>query len=412
MKENILESRCSCQMTILQNLLFSIGLFFIQPTFIVGILLAWFSRNRRVSYARGQLRTSIYKDSYELKRFFLWGLIPGLVISLISVFAGLPITLDFILVYQLVTILFLGVGYRFIHPIFTFSASGLAILGLVLLDIDIENYIALPENWFSPIEEGISIGFQLNQIILIFSLLLLLSTILTLQTGDLARFTPYFLKTKRGKLVARYRMTPFWLVPVLFVTPGEGFGALFDWWPVFSIGNQTFSFFLLPVLIGFRYTVQAQLPSQAKERLLKEFVWLAGLGILAFSATFWRIEIAPIGLGFLFIGGFLVLYRHRKREQKWTFEFGPAEQGLRVVSVRPNSPAEKMDLDIGDVILKCNEFELSSSNGFYEALSSNRSYCKLRIRRKDGELVLAETSLYDNDPHDLGIVTLEDIELK
>lgn len=399
-------------MNILQNLLVAIGLFFIQPTFIAGVLLALFSKNRRVSYARSQLRASIYKDNYEIKHFFLWGIIPGVLISLVSVIAGLPLTLDWIILYQAITLLFFGLGYRFIHPIFTFSITSLLLLGLTFFDVNSGNRIGVPSEWFSPLEEGLTVGFELSQVTLVLTLLLLLSTIITLQTGDLAKFTPRFLKTKRGKLVARYRMTPFWMVPVLLVIPGEGFAALFDWWPVFSIGNQTYSFFLLPVLLGFRYTVQAQMPSQAKDRLMKDFVWLAAIGIVIFAGTFWQVEVAPIGLALLFIGGFSVLYRHRRREQRWTFQFGPAEHGLRVVGVRPNSPAEKMDLDIGDAILNCNDVELHDANEFYEALSSNRAYTKLRIRRKDGEIVLTETAIYDDDPHDLGVITLEEIEPK
>lgn len=399
-------------MNIVQNLLFAILLFFIQPTFIVGVLLAFLARNQRISYARSQLRASIYKDNYELKRFFLWGLIPGALISLVVVLAGLPVTLSWILFYQVLTLLFLGLGYRFIHPIFTFSAAGLVLLGITLFNVNMSEHIPFAGEWVAPLEEGVTQGLQMNQIILILALLTLLTTVITLQTGDLAKFTPRFLQTKRGKLVARYRMKPFWLVPVLLVVPGESFGALFEWWPVFSIGNQTFSFFLLPVLFGFRYTVQAQLPSEAKDRLMQEFVGLAGLGILAFAATFWQIEAAPIGLVLLFIGGVIVLYRHRKREQRWSFQFGPAEHGLRVVGVRPDSPAEKMDLDIGDAILDCNDIELHDADQFYEALSSNRAYCRLRIRRKDGEIVLTETAIYDDDPHDLGVITLEEINLK
>lgn len=399
-------------MNIVQNLLLAIVLFFIQPTFIVGILLAFFARNQRISYARSQLRAAIYKDNFELKRFFLWGLLPGLFISLVSVFAGLPVTLSWILIYQIVTILFLGVGYRFVHPVFTFSTAGLILLALTYFELDMTQLIELPQGWATPLDGGVAQGLQITQIVLILTLLVLLSTVMTLQGGDLAKFIPRFLQTKRGKLVARYRMKPFWLVPVLLVIPGNGFSALFEWWPVFSIGNQTFSFFLLPVLVGFRYTVQAQLPSEAKDRLMKEFVGLSGIGILAFVATFWQVEIAPIALVLLFIGGFIVLYRHRKREQRWTFRFGPAENGLRVVGVRPNSPAEKMDIDIGDAILDCNDFEMHNAEEFYEALSSNRAYCRLRIRRKDGEIVLTETAIFDDDPHDLGVITLEEIELK
>lgn len=398
-------------MNILQNLLLSIGLFFIQPLFIVGIILVLLSKSRRVSYDRKQLRATIYKDNFEIKRFLLWGLLPGLLLSILNIFIGISLTLDWIILYQIVTLLLLGFGYRFIHPIFTFSITSLVLLILTYFDLNFSQLFTLPASWFSPLEEGSSVAFELTQVSLVIALLLLLSTILVLHVGDMAKFIPRFLSTKRGKLVATYRMTPLWLVPLLFVIPGEGFRPFFEWWPVFSIGNEQYSFFILPVLIGLRYTVQAQMPSQAKDRLLRDFMGLSIIATIVFALTFWIKEIAAIGLMILIIGGIVVLYRHRKREQKWSFRFGPAEQGLRIIAVRPNSPAEKMGLDIGDAILECNNIVLHNIEEYNESLFSNRAYCHLKVKRIDGEIILTETSIYEDDPHDLGLITLEEIKV-
>lgn len=398
-------------MNIIQNLLLAIGLFFIQPLFLLGVALVFISRSRRISYDRKQLRATIYKDHFEVKRFFIWGLLPGLLISLLTVLIGMPITLDWIILYQVVTIVSLGMGYRFIHPIFTFSVTSLLLLGLALLNVDVTQWIPQSAAWYGPLTEGTETAFELSQVTFILALLLLLSTVLVLHTGDMARFIPRFLATKRGKLVAKYRMTPFWLVPLLLIIPGEGFRPFFDWWPVFTFGNQTYSFFLLPVLIGLRYTVQAQMPTEAKDRIIRDFMALSIVSILLFALSFWIQEIAAAGLVVFVAGGFAVLYRHRKREQKWSFRFGPAEQGLKIVAVRPNSPAEKMGLDIGDAILECNQKTIQTIDDYNEALFSNRAYCHLRVKRIDGEIILAETAIYDDDPHDLGLITLEEIKV-
>ncbi|WP_208560897.1 PDZ domain-containing protein [Marinilactibacillus kalidii] len=398
-------------MNILQSLLLAFGLFLIQPLFIVGVILVIVSKSRRISYDRKQLRATVYKDNFEIKRFLLWGLAPGLLISAITVGIGMPITLDWIILYQIVTILALGLGYRFIHPIFTFSATSLLMLGLTFFGVTTDQIATVPENWFSPLNEGLPVAYELTQVSFIIALLLLLSTVFVLSTGNMSKFIPRFLATKRGKLVAKYRMTPFWLVPLLLIIPGNGFQPFFDWWPVFTIGNQTYSFFLLPVLMGLRYTVQAQIPGEAKDRLLKDFVGLSVIGIVLFALSFWMKEVAAIGLLFLIIGGFLALYRHRKREQKWSFRFGPAEQGLRVIAVRPGSPAEKMGIGIGDALLECNERQLHTSEDLNEALFSNRAYCHLKVNRVDNEIILSETAIYEDDPHDLGLITLEEINI-
>lgn len=398
-------------MTVLQNSLLAIVLFILQPTFLAGIALVFLAKSRRFKYSRAQLRASIYKDHYELRRFFFWGIIPGIAISLVSFLAGLPVSIDWIISYHIITILLLGFGYRFIHPVFTFTLSALAALVIgqfVSLD---ERLSSILNQWNSPFVQTDSLSFQSMQPVLVLTILLLLSTILTLHISKLNQFTPRFMKTKRGKLVARYRMTPLWLVPLVVIVPGETFTQLFDWWPVFSIGSQSYSFLIIPVLLGFRYTVQAQMPTQAKNALLRDFLILAVISVAIFGFTFWKAEIAVLGLLVLLVGGIVVLYRHRLRERQWSFRFGPAEEGLRVVAVRPDSPAEKMDIEIGDVIMESNQRKLETAEDFTESLYSSRSYIKLKVKRIDGELVITETALYENDAHDLGMVLLEDIQL-
>lgn len=398
-------------MTIFQNTLLALLLYIIQPTFIIGVLLLFLSVNRRIAYSRRQLRTSIYRERYEYKRFFLWGIIPGLLVSLVSILAGLPVTIDWLIAYQVVTLLLLGFGFRFIHPIFTFSLSALGLLTLGQVFSYEEPVSTILALWNSPFTGDELLSFQGVRPVFVLAVLVLLSTILTLHLGKMNQFTPRFLKTKRGKLVARYRMTPFWLLPLLVVVPGETFTQLFDWWPVFTIGSQSYSFLLVPVLMGFRYTVQAQMPTQAKNMILKDFIYLGAFSVVMFAFTFWQIEFAAAGLAVLLAGGIGVLYRHRLRERKWNFRFGPAEEGLRVVAVKPDSPAEKMGLEIGDVLLEANQIKLTSVEDLTESLFMNRTYCKLKVKRIDGELVMTETTIYEDDAHDLGLILLEEIEV-
>lgn len=399
-------------MSLFQNVLLALVLFVLQPTFIIGVALALLSKSRRFKYSRSKLRTTVYKGNFEIKRFFAWGIIPGIILSLVSVVLGLPVTIDWIIIYHIVTIVFLGLGYRFIHPVFTFSTAGLIIYGLSLFVTEESLFDNILEQWNSPISNGSMLTLDSVQVILVLTVLLLLSTLAVLYKGNMDQFVPRFLKTKRGKLVARYRMTPLWLIPLIVIVPGETFTALFDWWPVFSVGNQTYSFLIIPVLLGFRYTVQAQLPNEAKQALLRDFSILSMLTVVLAGASFWIEEFSVAGLALLLFGGVYVLYRHRQRERKWTFKFGPDHDGLRVVAVRPGSPAERMGIEIGDVLIESNNLRLTSSEDLTESLFNNRSYSKLKVKRLDGELVMAETPIYEEDAHDLGLITLEEIELQ
>ena len=396
-------------MTLFQNLLLALLLFVLQPTFIIGVVLTLLAKTRRFKYARSKLRTTIYKENFEIKRFFTWGLVPGAILSLLSVLIGMPVTIDWLIIYQIITLLFLGLGYRFIHPVFTFSASGLTVLVLQMFVTDESLFGQILDQWNSPIVSQTTMSYEHVQIIFLFVVLILLSTIGVFYKGNMNQFVPRFLKTKRGKLVARYRMTPLWLMPLVVVVPGDTFTALFEWWPVFSIGNQTYSFLIIPVLLGFRYTVQAQLLSEAKQGLIRDFSILSLAGVILFVSTFWLDLMGAVGLLVLFVGGVYILYRHRQRERKWAFKFGPDQDGLRVVAVRPNSPAERMSLEVGDVLVESNQMNLTSAEDLTESLFNNRSYSKLKVKRLDGELVMTETPIYEEDAHDLGLVILEDI---
>ncbi|HLR92751.1 MAG TPA: PDZ domain-containing protein, partial [Atopostipes sp.] len=74
---------------------------------------------------------------------------------------------------------------------------------------------------------------------------------------------------------------------------------------------------------------------------------------------------------------------------------------------RRDSPAERMNLSIGDIIMDMNDQSITTREEFNERVAYNRSYVKMRIRRKDGEIVITETPLYDDDYNNLGLLILE-----
>ena len=108
----------------------------------------------------------------------------------------------------------------------------------------------------------------------------------------------------------------------------------------------------------------------------------------------------------MLIGGGVVLYRHRKREKNWSVLFGPAENGIKIIGIRPDTPAEKMNLVVGDTIINCNNLPIETEFDFYQALSKNSVYCHLKVRGVDGELRLTETAIYADSPHEIGVVIL------
>lgn len=395
---------------LMTNILWAILLYFLQPVFIIGLLYTIFNRNKRVKYSRKNFRVNFNRTNFELKDFFIKGLLPGILVSILSLVLGVPLTIEWYLIYQIVAILFLLIGgSRFIHPIFTFSMTSILMYAANLFQFDL-NF-----QWLQPVinENLFIINFELNSLplllmnVLLFTSLILLITTFVMSRDNENKIFPILGSSKRGKTIALYPNKSLWVLPMLIVVPGEVIEPFADWWPLLNIGGERFALLILPVLIGLHYTVSTQLLNEATSIIQKEFRWLSLVGLLGVVLTYFYPILSVVVTGLLLIIGLFILYRHRKRENLWTFRYGPADEGLRVIAVRPDSPAERLNLSIGDIIMDMNDKTMNSREEFNEMLAYNRSYIKMRIKRKDGEIVIAETPLYDDDYNNLGLLILE-----
>lgn len=389
----------------IRNIFSAVLLFFIQPTFLIGAMVAISLAVRRKKQERKLFRVAINKDNHEVFQFFTNGLIPGAIGSLLLVGAGVPITIEMIIFYQFFALLGLLAGLRFYHPMFTIPLSALAIIGIDRFGIAdlLPNTIT---NWYQEFTQIEWLNAQLIQNVLMLATFSLLATIAYLFSQKETSFSPRFNKTKRGKKIATYRLTPFWLMPLVLIIPGEAFTELFDWWPVFSIGNESYSFFVLPILNGLRYTVQSQVPKEATGKIAKELFFVALIGLICVIGSFWEPLLSIGGLAVLFLGGIIVLLRHYTREKNSPRLYAPADQGLKIIGIRPDTPAEKMKLQVGETVTECNEIPIETEDDFYEALAKNSVYCHLKVKDINGEPRLTETALYADDPHGLGVVFL------
>ena len=82
-----------------------------------------------------------------------------------------------------------------------------------------------------------------------------------------------------------------------------------------------------------------------------------------------------------------------------------ATDGIRVVAVHPATPAARMGLRPGDIVVTCNDVPVHNHRELYAALQRSAAYCRLRVRTMTGDMKLVESSLYAGVPHEVGIVT-------
>ena len=241
---------------------------------------------------------------------------------------------------------------------------------------------------------------------LLLSALILFISLYSLNKNNENKIFPVLGQSKRGKAIAQYTNKSLWVLPMAVVVPGEVIEPFANWWPLLSIGNEKYAVLILPILVGLHFTISTQLLNEATEKLQTEFRMLSLLALASFIVSYFYPSLTIWLVGILVIIGLIILYRHRKRENLWNFRYGPADEGLRVIAVRPDSPAERLNLSIGDVIMNINDQKMEDKITFDEVIAYNRSYIKMRIRRKDGEIIIAETPLYDDDYNNLGLLIL------
>lgn len=394
---------------IMKNILWLLLVFLVQPIFILGLFYALWNRNTRLKYVRKNYRLNFNPNPFEVTDYLFKTLLLGLGLSIILGVIGVPITIKWYLVYQVLTIILLVIsGTRFIHPLFTFSLTSIILFGMNRFNQTI------PLTWLEDLisQEAVLTDFKVaDPSALILNSLLVISLILAfsgylMQKKDRNKFYPILHPSKRGKTVAKYQKKSIFLLPLIVIVPGTVMEPIASWWPLFTLGEERYALLLLPFLIGFHFTMSTQLLSHALQSVKKDLQALTIVGFLLTVATYFYPALGIWSVGVMLLGGFGVLYRHRQRENMWTFKYGPADDGLRVIAIRPDSPAERMGLSIGTIITHINDEELRTKEEFFEIVSNNRSYVKIRLKRSDGEIIMVETPLYDDDYNNLGLLLL------
>ena len=269
----------------------------------------------------------------------VYGIVGGLVATALFVALGISLT-DTGIAYLWITSLIL----MLIHPRFLcFSYAG----GLISLS-------------------SILLGYpQLNvpSVMALVAILHLVEAFLIAINGY-HNASPMYIKHPNGKVVGGFTLQKSWPVPfiallgiaILETSIDIQSFPMPDWWPIFKPGgaipaNHTIVYVLFPIVAALGYSDFA-ITSLPKEKAR----WSAGT-LFLFSAAL--LSLAVLGnhyprtaiLAALFspLGHELVIYFGQKREKSKSPVFS-CDDGVMVLAVYPNSPAEKMGLKTGDVI--------------------------------------------------------------
>ncbi|MCM3115291.1 PDZ domain-containing protein [Neobacillus sp. MER 74] len=383
----------------LVELLKGTGKLFLHPVLYYLVFLAAILGVRRVKRERKNFHIRAHDAYFELRQLFPPGILIGLVISVIVIAAGITVPFATILLIAGFTFLWsLTTNVRWVSPAYTMGAAFFSIILIA------ENHWSIPlfSKSFAALSDKIY-----PSIVVLLGLMLIAEGMLILKNGSFGT-SPKLAKSKRGQNVGLHEGKRLWMLPIFLLIPGNALQLPFDWWPVFHLGAKEYSLIFVPFAIGFHQQVKGMLPKIAIE-LHGRRVILLGVFVTILSVLGYWFPLSSIVTAALAVLGreFIILLAGMK-DDNLPFYFSKKNQGLMIIGVIPESPASKMDLQVGEVVTKANGVLVRDEKVFYEALQKNRAHCKLEVLDTNGEIRFVQRALYEGDHHELGILFVQD----
>lgn len=383
----------------LVELLKGIGKLFLHPVLYYLVFIAGILGVMRVKRERKNFHTRAFDAYFELRQVFPLGILVGLILSIVTVGAGIAVPFAAILLIAAFTFLWsLSTNIRMVSPAYTVGASFFAII------------ILAENNWSIPLFSKTfqSIGDKVYpSIVVVLSLLLIAEGVLIFKNGSRAT-SPKLKRSKRGQNVGVHEAKRIWMLPLFLLIPGDALHLPSEWWPAFHLGTENYSLILVPFAIGFHQQIQGMLPKEAVQLHGRRVIVLGVLTTILSIAGYW-FPLISIGVAALaVIGRETISLLQRMQDDSLPFYFSKKNNGLMIIGIIPNSPADKMELKVGELISKANGVVIRDENTLYEALQKNRAHCKLEVLDIRGEVRFVQRALYEGDHYELGILFVQD----
>ncbi|WP_122551449.1 hypothetical protein [Lactiplantibacillus plantarum] len=382
-------------------------LFLLQPLVWLGLLRSYLTAKRRVKSERQHFQSAINPQLVEVHHFLVDGCLLGVLMTIISLALGLVVVPIWVVIYEVVAAISLIIIPSALVPV---TAFGLSWLVYWIMSPELTTVGGALQR------HGVAMTSMSGNLVvngLLLLAIVLAATAVLLRHYDYEGRSPQLQPDQRGKRLVRYQWQQLLVLPVGVLVPGDWLHATISWWPVFMVGERSFSILLLPLLVGTSVRVYKQLPQIAWRQLAARYGWVTLASVLvAIIARFAVLSpqwlLALMGLIVVLTWGILAQHRYHDRHQQ--FRYSDTEQGVRVIGLRPHTPADKLNLDLGDIILECNRQPVNTEAEFYAALLKSPTYVHLKVRNRQQELIITETAIYNGAPHELGIVLFTDQE--
>lgn len=386
-----------------------IGSFFLQPMFYLGVIILILQYRRQISFERKLFSSRIHSLPIEVFRSLGYGLIGGIIASILMISLGVVFEPQYLWFIWIVTVILLLFNVRFLCLSYSIGILGFVAGIMQLFEPNIMlKMVNINYDWLKDLIV-LLLNIDIPTLIIIVAVLHLVEAILVkLQSAKQA--TPIFVESKRGRLIGGFQIQSYWLLPLFIFVPTGNFdqNVLFtlSWIPLFSQGMLTI--IPVPAMIGYADFTTVYSPKEKAEKSFKyllvySFV-LLGLAFIASKIGGFQI-IAAIFSGF---GHELIRVLGTRKEIKLPAKYVHPKDGLKVLAVIPGSLADLMKIETGEIIKKVNGIPVTNKQELYDALQKQSAFVKLEIINLDGQIKFAQHSIYTGEHHQLGIILSPD----
>lgn len=350
------------------------------------------------------------------RQFFIslgFGLIGGIFVSLVMVFLGIPLSEELGLIY----VWPIALTLMLIHPRFMCFAYGGGVVGVISLVVrglgalfpglgDVSFFASL-------------MAVDLAALMGLVGVLHLAESLLIFLSGHIGA-SPILLKNPRGELVGGFMLQRFWPLPITalmveLVKIGELVGdgvPMPDWWPLLQpyltvTAGMTLTYFLLPIVAALGYSDFA-VSTAPKSKSRQSAGYLAAYSLVLISISmlsahlrflqFLPVLFAPLAHEF-------VIYVGNRREWARPPLYTPAPEGVRLLTVLPESAAKEKGLGGGWLITNVNGFTTNNRRQLTDALEALPGLAEIEAVSPEG---MTRTFLIHRREGPLGLIPVPD----
>lgn len=397
-------------MDILNEIVLRIGSFFLQPMFYLGVIIIILQYRRQIAFERKLFSSRIHSLPIEVFRSLGFGLVGGIIASILMILLGVVLDLQYLWIIWLITTILLLFNVRFLCLSYSIGIVGFVAGFMQLFEADLMlKVINLNYDWLKDLIVML-LNIDIPTLIVIVAVLHFVEAILVkFQSAEQA--TPIFVESKRGRLIGGFQIHSYWLLPLFIFVPTGNLDqdVLFtlSWWSLFS--NQALLTIVpIPAMIGYADFTTVYSP---KEKTRKSFKYLLiySLILLVFAFTASKLqEFQIIAAIFSAFGHEVIMILGNRKEVKLPAKYVHPKEGLKVLAIIPGSLADIMNIQSGEIIKKVNGIPVTNKEELYDALQKQSAFVKLEVINLDGEIKFAQHSIYTGEHHQLGIILSPD----